>query len=206
MEPVQTWIREERLHVAWQTEAGRDVAWHGGHPITAFNAVFARRILKAAQTGCAMFPDHGRLTADPNDIAEFIEGRTNDQRLVELLWGLLLLDWPAVHTTAQARAASPERLFPGAAYALLKLCFAGQRARDIKIPVVPEIHHRAVMGDGTVATSLAARRLRASGLAPAVQRVALSGASTRRVAAAMVFPVNAFHLEQLAETVLRPQE
>jgi CRISPR-associated protein Csx17 len=206
MEPVHTWIRDAHLQVVWQTETGRDVAWHGGNPIAALSAVMARRILKAVQAGCATFPDHGRLTADLHDIAEFIEGRTNDHRLVALLWGLLLLDWPAVPVAAQTRAARPERMFPGATYALLKLCFAGQDVRDVEIPLVPEIHRRALMGDGAVATSLAARRLQASGLVPAVQRVALSGASTRRIATAMVFPVSAFHLEQLAQTVLRAQE
>jgi CRISPR-associated protein Csx17 len=206
MEPVHTWIRDTHLQVAWQTDAGRDVAWHGGSPIAALGAVLARRILKAVQAGCSTFPDHGGLMADPGDIADFIEGRANDHRLMALLWGLLLLDWPAVHAVAQTRVARPDRTSPGAAYALLKLCFAGQKIRDVEIPLVPEIYRRAVIGDGVVATRLAARRLRASGLVPAVHHVTLSQATARRIAAALVFPVSAFHLERFAQTVLRTQE
>ncbi len=206
MEPVQTRIRDEHLQVMWQPDASREVAWHGGSPVAALSAVLSRRLLKAVQTGCSTFPDRGRLTAELHDIAEFIEGRTNDHRLVELLWGLMLLDWPAVHATVQRQSVRSERMFPGAIYALLKLCFAGQKIWDVEVPLVPGIYRRAVMGDGAVATSMAARRLRASGLIPAVDRVALSGSRIRRVAAALIFPVSDFHLEQLAQTVLRAQD
>jgi hypothetical protein len=52
---------------------------------------------------------------------------------------------------------------------------------------------------------LAVRRLRASGLAPAVEQVHQQGKAVARAAAALLFPISRFEINALAEMVLRPQ-
>ncbi|MEI6537618.1 MAG: hypothetical protein WCN98_19905, partial [Verrucomicrobiaceae bacterium] len=95
---------------------------------------------------------------------------------------------------------------PPALYALLKLCFSRHELRGAQVPIIPAIHQRARAGDGLQASTLAARRLRASGLAPAIDRIPVQGASVIRSAAALIFPLTEGDLSSIAECVLRPTE
>jgi CRISPR-associated protein Csx17 len=58
-------------------------------------------------------------------------------------------------------------------------------------------------GDGKLASQLAARRLRASGKAPLVQELPVSGAVASRTAAAMLFPISYPHIRLLERTILK---
>jgi CRISPR-associated protein Csx17 len=151
------------------------------------------------------WPDTGRRFANLSDIAAFIEGRVNLSRFADLLWGLALLEWPQIPHARWPRTEADDECFPGAAYALLKLCFAGVPVRDMEVPLVPGIHQRASNGQGALATELAARRLRASGLAPAVEQVHQQGQSTACAAGALLFPLARGDLNTLADAVLRPK-
>ena len=70
---------------------------------------------------------------------------------------------------------------------------------------MPSIHRRAARGDGMAASELAARRLRASGFAPAVEKIPIAGELARRTAAALLFPLRNFQIEILRKTILRPE-
>jgi CRISPR-associated protein Csx17 len=137
-------------------------------------------------------------------VSAFIEGRVNFEKLAELLWGLALIDWPRFDWSSWAPHQGPG-VWPGAAYGLLKLCFAGQKVRDIEVPINPIIHHQANMGQGAVATAMAARRLKGSYLIPALDSAPLNGEYSRRTAAALLFPLGKKDLEFLASRVLRKQ-
>jgi CRISPR-associated protein Csx17 len=88
---------------------------------------------------------------------------------------------------------------------LLKLCFAAVPVREVEVPLLPVIHQRARVGQGNLATQLATRRLRASGLTPAIEGVHQQGASVARAAAALLFPITHFQVAALADMVLRPE-
>jgi len=203
-EPVKTWVSDGRLGAGWDETASVNVAWHEGNVIQAMNSVMARRLVLAIKSGVRAWPDTGRRFARLADIAAFIEGRVNFMRFAELLWGLCLLDWAKVSPSPWP-IADDEGSLPGATFGLLKLCFAGAAVRDVEVPVVAEIHQRAAAGNGATATQLAARRLRASGLPAAVERIHQQGESVRRAAAALLFPLSHTDLNALADAVLRPK-
>lgn len=201
MEPVNVWTNEGHLGVAFAELASRDVVWANGDPITALNLMMSRRIMRAVQSGFSSYPDRGRINADLRDVAAFVEGRVDLGKMVDLLWGFVLLDWPAVGGEAITRSHSTSS--PGAAYELMKLCFSGCYVRDVEVPLVAEIHRRASLGDSSTAVQLAVRRLRGSGLLPALDSVDLSRDLTKRTAAALLFPVESHQIESIAQRVLR---
>ena len=189
----------------WDKNATLDVAWHEGDVIAALNAVLARRLVLAQKAGVHTWPDTGHRFASLSDIAAFIEGRINLARFADLLWGLALLDWPRIPHDSWPDSENNAEASPGAVFALLKLCFASAPVRDVEVPLVPVIHQRARLGQGAVATQSAARRLRASGLAPAVEQVHQQGPAVARAAAALLFPITHLEINALVKTVLRPE-
>ncbi len=209
LEPVSTRVKKNGgLRVNWQDNLSRDIVWHDGNLINSLNKIFSRRLIRAVQSGESSYPDQSRVQADLRDVSAFIHGQVDDSHLQRLIWAMILLDWPAVHGMPLARASGPRPL-PGAAFALLKLCFPGSSKStdtdDIKIPIVPAIHRQAASGDGPRATQQAARRLRASGLVPAVDVAPLRGVVVQRAAAALLFPLSQKSLASLREAVLRPE-
>ncbi len=94
-------------------------------------------------------------------------------------------------------------MWPGAAYGLLKLCYPGDKVREEKVPLAPVIHQQAMVGNGLAATALAARRLRASNLNPAVESVYQRPGMARTIAASLLFPVGRRDLNFMAARVLR---
>ncbi len=100
---------------------------------------------------------------------------------------------------------------PSALFSLLRLAFPrpgerrGAAGQFPEIPIVSAIHRLAAAGRGTEASRLAARRLRASELPPALEQVALSGEAARRAAAALLFPLSQRDFARLAELVLKPE-
>ncbi len=202
MEPVNAWINEGHMGLAFAEVASRDVVWANGDPVSALNGMMSRRIMRAVQSGSASYPDRGRINADLGDVAAFVEGHVDLSRMVDLLWGFVLLDWPAVGGEAITRSHSTSS--PGAAYELLKLCFSGCHVRDMEVPLVAEIHRRASLGDSFAAVQLAVRQLRGSGLIPALDSVDISRDFTKRTAAALLFPLGSHQVRSIAERVLRP--
>ena len=205
LEPVRTWIEEGKLVVRWDDCAIANVAWHEGDVVRAMNAVMERRLVLATKEGLDSWPDTGRAVAGLGDITAFIEGRVDSKRFADLLWGFCLLDWPQVSYDATPANKSEDPTFPGVSFALMKLCHAGSSVREVAIPLTPTIHQQAVNGNGAAATQSAARRLLASGLAPALHQVHLLGPSIKRAAAALLFPLSHSDLNALADAVLRPK-
>jgi len=60
-------------------------------------------------------------------------------------------------------------------------------------------------GDGKAASELAARRLRASGKAPLVKDLPVSGDIARRTAAAILFPISHRDFHLLEHMILKQQ-
>lgn len=215
LEPVTTWKMDTGLVVRWDWDAAADVVWSHGHLMDCMNAALARRLMRAVQAGVATYPDVGHIHAELGDIADFIDGAVDEQRLSDLLWGCLLIDWTRVDRAQRpaSRITGSEPL--GALYGLLKLCFLGprrsvsarngeERSDQDAIPVVPRLHRTAASGDGSRAGVDAIRRLRANGLVPALQQIHVSPELARRSAAALLFPIDAYAQRRLAAMVLRP--
>lgn len=203
MEPVNVWTKGGDMRVSFAEVASRDVVWAEGDPVSAMNSMMSRRIMRAIQSGLTSYSDRAWIYSDLSDIAAFVEGHVNLSRMVDLLWGLVLLDWTAVGGEAVTRSYSTSS--PGAAYELMKLCFSGGSVRDVEVPLMAEVHRRASLGDSFGAVQLAVRRLRGSGLVPALESVDLSQDLARRTAAALLFPLRSNQVESIADRVLRPE-
>lgn len=222
LEPVATWLTDTGLRVRWDFASTRDVAWRAGHLTEAMNAVMQRRLVLAVRAGASTYPDTGRLKADLGDIADFVEGRVNDQKLANLLWGCILIDWSRTVSDHFPERRNPARTpLPGAFYALLKLCFAGpvkqaraQRAAQRQshdtasetdeVPIVLQLQRLAAAGRGAEACREAIRRLRGSGLVPAMTPFGVRGSAAARTAAALLFPLRQRDRALLARLIARP--
>lgn len=210
LEPLTIGAIKGRSWVKWDETPSNDVVWHEGDLTDALTAVFARRLMRAEQAGVGGWPDWSPRPARMEDITAFIEGRTNDGLLADLIWGLSLIDWEdPIHKLCHAADQTAElellksdpdlkfRAVPSSFYALLRLCLSHKDDDGKKggaIPIVPAILKRAINGDGEAASILAARRLRASGRAPLVASLPVCGDIARRTAAAMLFPISAFDM------------
>lgn len=233
LEAIKVGSNGQRSWVSWDDTPGNDVAWHDGDLMDALNAILRRRLMRTENSGARGWPDWSPRPAGLSDITAFIEHRTNDSLLADLIWGLSLVDWesivraerctvetvpleitgPADKTTGTREDNPVEidtgfdpklRAVPSSFYALLRLCFRPAGGKDDVIPVVPPILHRAMNGDGRTASELACRRLRASGQAPLIKDLPVSGEVARRTAAAMLFPIS-YNDFRLLETVILKQ-
>ena len=223
LEPLEMGANKERSWASWDKTPSNDVAWHDGDLAGALNAILARRLIRVEKSGARGWPDFSPCVAKLADITAFIEGRTNDALLADLIWGLSLIDWQAVsHQQHEARISERERVsdtaehisnrsrddeqhaIPSAFYALLRLCFRAAQGDD-GIPLHPAILNRAMSGNGTAASELASRRLRASGKAPLVASLPVRGDIARRTAAAMLFPISNRDLQLLEHMILKKQ-
>ncbi len=158
------------------------------------------------------------------DVRLFVDALVDDERLEELLRGLVLLDW---------RAAAPELLSandrdgsPPSGFALLYLASedprriegalrAASRSELKRLPAfkAPEnasrvrnaaLLARAAAGDAWGATGAAARRLRGWGLVPLCDAVREPPMRARRLAAALAFAIDKRSVRALVAQVIRP--
>ena len=181
-----------------------DAVWSDGEPISVMNDIFSRRIMMAVRSGASGYTDQGNIEADLGDIAAFIEGHINEKRMMDLLCGLILVDWSHVSEDFIERRIQSEIISPSASFALIKLCFAGRKVQGVSVPLVPQIHRRAATGDGFGALQLAERRLRGSNLPAAKISTKISPELTRRIAAAQLFPIGEWQVDHLARIVMSP--
>jgi CRISPR-associated protein Csx17 len=202
LEPLEIGASKERSWVKWADMPTNDVAWHDGDLTDALNAMLARRLVRVEQSDKEGWPDDSPRPAGLGDITTFIEGRTNDALLADLIWGLSLLDWQQVESLTPDPHDTPNEV-PSSFYAILRLCFRRSSGKDDAIPLVPAILQRAMNGDGKAASELAARRLRASGKAPLVKDLPVTGDIARRTAAAILFPISHRDFRLLERVILK---
>ncbi len=234
LEPVD-WARRP---LTW-TDRDRRVVWTAADLAANLSAVLRRRLMDAGRLGVHRPPLASRRTASLSSIAAFLAAdsggqRLDEERLEELLWGLVLIDHRQAYpplSFAQVSAPPLPR-----AYALLKLLFlpwsieASQNASGVtrlrsiresnsglRLAPDPEILPLLVAGRVGEACQLAARRLRAAGLRPLPYRTAggenrdkdweevARTLDGRRLAAALLFPVSDRALATLFAMVIRPQ-
>lgn len=190
LEPVKL-IQSEKPWADWDDEARNEVVWHDGSIIDVLCALMKRRLLLAKSAGCDSWPEYARITAWPSDVAAFIEGRIDEARFAQLLWGLCLVDFSAdsMHGHMPIAPVGTRDETPSAFYAQLKLCFAGRLPEDKQVPIEPIIFNLAANGDGARASTQALRRLHGSSIPVTNIRIPLSGEAARRTAAALLFPL-----------------
>ena len=205
LEPLSMGSNRDCSWASWAEQPTNDVAWHDGDLSEALHAILMRRMIRVRQSGARGWPDWSARPASLEDITAFIEGRVSETLLTDLIWGLSLVDWAPIPEVRNSAAGG--EAVPSSFYALLRLCFrrANKGEERDAIPLVPAILHRAIAGDGAAASELAARRLQASGYAPLVRKLPVSGHISRRTAAAMLFPIAPSDFRILEHMILKQQ-
>jgi len=202
LEPVNV-IAGEKAWVTWDEDARNEVVWNEGPIVNVLCAIMKRRMLLAKSSGEPSWPEFSSVTAWPADIAAFIEGRIDEARLAELLWGLCLVDFSgksAGEIMAKSATGGGDEETPPAFYAQLKLCFS-RLPGDKRVPIEPVIFNLAASGDGARASTQALRRLHGSSIPVTHIQIPLSGDAARRSAAALLFPLGQWQLAAVGEAV-----
>lgn len=204
LEPLSMGVSKERSWIKWDEQPSNDVVWHEGNTADVLSEIVTRRLIRFEKAGANGWPDWSPFDAKLEDIAAFIEGRTNDTLLADLIWGLSLVDWGREFPNWNKEREDANRwllwkpvekdeelqTIPSSFYALLRMCFRRAGRQQDSIPIMPAILHRAINGNGDAASMLAARRLRASGKSPLVSELPVCDHITRRTAAAILFPIS----------------
>jgi CRISPR-associated protein Csx17 len=164
-------------------EKDRAVVWNAADLTTNLVNVLERRMMDGARAGCECLPLASRFAVPLDMVAKFLAGEFDDHRIVDLIWGLMLIDDRGIQTPDRQGA---DHTTVPRAYALLKLLFLprplvierradGRRfARLLRdneqggIVIRPEPSILSLLRAGRLgeACVIAMRRLRASGLAP----------------------------------------
>ncbi len=213
LEPLEQKTWNSKYYKWSETENDPNIVWSGGNLVQNMTAVLQRRMVEVIKQGKqdrdeALFaPVTGRCFASLGDIASFIAGDVDDEKINRLLRGLILIRWKSIKTETLKKLKGNREPRPFAPYALLKLCFlSGSLDEGINIPLKPAILHRAAVGDISSATKLAARRLRGSGLPPAVEQICCPAQQGKRTVAALLFPVRMSDAQKLRKLVIRKKE
>lgn len=175
-------------------EGSKKVVWSAGSLERNLAAVLERRMMEAERAGIDAPPLEAKRTATPGDAAAFLAGAVDEQRLEDLLWGALLINWGAMNSYRPSIRADALSCLPRV-YILLKLLFLpsseGLRTEGGR-PVWPDATILAALRSGDVsrAAELGASRIHASGYTPLVSREAWGNAiSPTRLAAALLIPL-----------------
>lgn len=217
---------------AW-AEKDRAVVWNAADLSTNLANVLQRRMMDGQRAGCECLPLASHMAVPLDIIAAFIAGELDDQRIEDLIWGLMLINPSCVNGRAK-NAFTPPAVLPRH-YALLKFLFlpgplaADRRgdslhwrlARDHEtgISIRPEPRILSLLRAGRVgeACTIAARRLRASGLPPIPGSIngvlrdsewleyPIDHRGTRRLAAALLMPISSDSINELVRLVCRDQ-
>ncbi len=191
LEPIQI-IPGKKAWAKWDDAARNDVVWSDGSLVGSLCAMMKRRLVLAKAGGERSWPEFSGISAWPSDIAAFIDGRIDEARFADLLWGLSLVDFSGDDRAGNlprrpADAHDPE--LPPAFYAQLKLCFAASLPDEKRIPIEPIIFNLAASGDGARASRQALRRLHGSSIPITHLEIPLADEAARRCAAALIFPL-----------------
>ncbi|MCG5540854.1 MULTISPECIES: type I-G CRISPR-associated protein Cas8g1/Csx17 [unclassified Halorhodospira] len=186
---------------SWAADDTHTVTWAVGASLADnLAATLHRRLLEAHQGELADKPLRGSRTAPLADVAAWLSGDLDEQRLAELLLGLMLVRIPPGPPRAQREAPLP------AAYRLLKPLFctdeqlrrAGVLPPDRALPLKADLLRRLEAHDVAGALELGRRRRRAAGIGTGFQQVAPGIADGRRLLAALMVPISDAALKALA--------
>lgn len=226
LEPVN-WKKRCR---AW-AEKNRAIVWNAGDLATNLANVLQRRMMDGRRAGCERLPLASRFAVPLDTVVAFLAGELDDQRIADLIWGLVLINDLGNRNTA--RHETTDLPLPRV-YALLKLLFLSRPliadrvngalkwrlARDgekgVAIRPEPRILPLLLAGRVGEACRIAAQRLRVSGLPPMPggrstgmmrdndwSECAINDRRAQRLAAALLIPIDSHSVNYLVRLVCR---
>ncbi|MGC4067355.1 MAG: type I-U CRISPR-associated protein Csx17 [Polyangiaceae bacterium] len=170
------------------------VVMTGRDPLGDLIALVERRLVEASQQASRALPlvAHWHAGARLDDLARFIAGEVDVERVVALGRALMALDWKQVEQVKSlprvGAALRGER--PDEGWEAVRLCVLPFAVGDRNIMSEPAMFRRLASGDVPGAVALALRRLRASGIRPPLVAAIADPTTARRWAAALAFPIS----------------
>jgi CRISPR-associated protein Csx17 len=160
------------------------------------HALLRREDVEAQQEKCrGMAEESGRARCSLTDIARFIDGEVDDVLLERWLRALVLVEGGLLPTVPK------DTRLPPALFAVVALVH-GRHLGEAELPRTPGVLARACAGDAVGASEAAIRRLNASSRPFPVSSIVESPARTRRIAAALAFPLTSRQRRTLESMVL----
>ena len=203
LEPV-----ESRQRTDWN-EGSASFVWTSGGALSNLLAVLERRCLESRMRGLDGLPLASAYSARLDDVAAFLDGGVDVQRIADLVLPLSFVrHWRRSETEQASKQPAPFDL--SAAYAMMKLTLlpskfvCPQLGEDRDISMEPRMLAMLRAGRVNDAYRVASRRLKASGLRPLSDAPGIADRSVpgRRLAAALLFPLDRGDHKALAERTL----
>lgn len=178
----------------------------------ALEAILRRRMITASQLSLELLPIQGVTPTTVDDVQLYLNGQLDEDRMLGLLKGLILVNYPNKITIETPASNS----HVDSSYALLKLLFLPshftwtKQADPIKIRPEQVVLTRLSSLDIAEGVRVALRRLKSSGLLPKMTPEDAGNLLTpvqmaKRMAGALLIPV--FDWRRLANSVLiKPEE
>jgi CRISPR-associated protein Csx17 len=189
-----------------------DVVCTGDDLQTVCLALVRRCVVKAGQEGVShlpLMPVRG-AEASLDDLALLLGGKLDEARILNLARPLMALDWREFRVPWKTGRSGPSAAGTLGPYGLIRLAhWPGPlrlegAAEPVNIRLDPAIFARLATGDLSAATTIAVRRLSASGLRPHFRQAVGTLELARRLAAALAFPISARDAAVLARRLTRP--
>ena len=211
LEPVTTAQRRTE----WD-DTNRSFVWTAGDPLSNMLAVLTRRCLNGRMNGLCHPPLDSQYSARLDDMVAFLNAEVDYQRIVDLALPLSFIEYRR-RGDADYRGHQGQRLAPfdlPGTYAVMKLTLLPHRFECPEFGVDTNIRPEPAMlpllraGRINEAYRLAYRRLWASDLQPLFKYPGIpDGTETgRRLAAALLFPLDERATHALARRALRQPE
>ncbi|MEO5377335.1 MAG: type I-U CRISPR-associated protein Csx17 [Magnetococcus sp. DMHC-6] len=186
----------------WAAAKGesRDWVWTKGGVVANLLAVLQRRLWHAQYSGQGdIFPDHGLLRVDRAALAAFLAGACDDDRLGDLLAGLILLKWQDMgNHVFSKRSAATSGTIPASFAALKLLTLSPETLHYFNVLPVEgvlsfprEIPAVLAAGQRQRAVTLAWQRLRSSGIKLMAHTPDVGLVAGERMGAALLLPMDA---------------
>ncbi len=172
---------------------------HGVSSVDTLTGLMRRILLTAGRKETQNYPVRSSVYASPEDIAVFISGNMSDRKLMDLFNSLVLLDWKSIYGEVPW-AANNTSLVPGA-WSVMKLVYSPGKLKEKAIPINHSIYRLAAAGDLNRAVDKASKRLLGSGYATVIDSAGGSAGVSRRMAAALLFPLSGRATEKLLRMV-----
>lgn len=176
--------------LAFDDKAKCRVPWEGdlNDLLCGIHVRFLNETSKKSVRTCSV---DGFVPALPVDVAWFLAGKINTRRMKELLQSLLLLDWRKIGGRVPwDRGSVNGDTAPPGAWILMKLVFMKKSPLGENVPCDAGILKLAMAGRLADAVVLAASRVRSCGFEPLLGVASGGSAVSRRMAAALLFPVS----------------
>ena len=211
-------VRQKANSRFWEWADNEDgiTTWKSGDLVSNLIALLKREEIEAQRRtkdadGSLEHLDTYKPFAALDDVVRWINGSVTDERVEAIARGLSLVD-----LSQSFELPKPPELPVPVAYSLSALAHRRQLkreacqkifgryilAKDLTLPRVPALLAKLAAGDCYTATTLAIRRLSASGLNPAVaEGICEPSDRTLRIASALAFPISDLDLARLLKQI-----